>query len=199
MTSLGKYQKSTRCSARRVTVAALLVVFLSGCMTITTREDTDDAWPRVYSGTLMDLAVIGMPVLVATGEVDPGGLMALQFLWIAVLDLPFSFVADTLLLPITIPEQIALNRKPEEEALSADLDTDRWEWVRVGEATIRDGPGSDFDAIGTVKAPALVEILEERNGWERVVVPSLDDREGWIDGARTSSRNPAETEGTGSP
>ena len=92
-------------------MAALVVVCLPGCMTITSRQESNPD-PTVYSGTFIDLQAIGFPVFVAVGQADPAGLAYYpMFLWVGLLDLPFSFVADTLLLPITIPEQIALNRQ----------------------------------------------------------------------------------------
>ena len=115
--NLGKHQKRIGCSARRMTVAALLVVLLSGCMTIASREGPSDYGP-VYSGTVFDLKFITYPVFAAMGKADPD-LFNMQyypmFVGIFLLDLPFSLVADTLLLPITISEQKALNRKKQDD------------------------------------------------------------------------------------
>jgi uncharacterized protein YceK len=88
----------------------LITLLLCGCGTITTRSsDFDKQLPkdhnlvRVYSGVLWDLNVmdpstsIGQP----PGE-DPE---QPYFNVLYVFDLPFSLVADTLMLPFSIYEQ----------------------------------------------------------------------------------------------
>ena len=82
-------------SGRRI--APVVVLLLAGCMTIMTRQEPDLS-PRVYGGTTIDLKCVV-------------SLEALPWNGLCLLDLPFSLVADTLLLPLTIPEQSALNRK----------------------------------------------------------------------------------------
>ena len=96
---MGEHHNSTILtmgSSRRI--AAVVVPLLAGCMTIMTRQEPDVS-PRVYAGTILDLKCV----------VNPAD--TLPVIGWCVLDLPFSLVADTLLLPLTIPEQIALNRK----------------------------------------------------------------------------------------
>lgn len=99
---------------RRVRVAVMVLACLPGCMTIVQRQEHPDTHPRVYSGTLRDLMMIGLPLALTRAEhPDPA---ALPILWpaaamIGLGDLPLSLLADTFLLPTTIPEQTALNHK----------------------------------------------------------------------------------------
>ncbi len=76
--------------------ALALLLLLSGCMTYDTRTDGGYDGPRVYSGTRLAAAQAG------------DQFMNLNLPWVMLfgLDLPFCLVADTLLLPWTIPEEI---------------------------------------------------------------------------------------------
>lgn len=80
--------------------AALLV----GCMTIDSRNDPGYDGPRVYSGTRLALRHTGHSLY---------RFNLLMFYYLA--DLPFSFVADTLLLPVTISEDAARQPLPAAE------------------------------------------------------------------------------------
>jgi uncharacterized protein YceK len=89
-----------------VVLCAVFVASAAGCGTIISRkgEDAFDAipvnqrqkymcdktpwWPRVYSGVVFDFWALGDPVAS-----------------LLILDIPFSLVADTLILPLTIYEQ----------------------------------------------------------------------------------------------
>jgi len=85
----------------RVSSAACLAAVASGCSTVATlvggavpeRYDCTDAQfvPRVYSGVFNDVAIL------RSDAADKG---------IVVWDLPFSFVADTVVLPYTVYAQI---------------------------------------------------------------------------------------------
>jgi uncharacterized protein YceK len=66
----------------------------AGCMTLDTRANAAYDGPRTYSGTQRDAQAIG-PALLAFSP----------FFVFHLVDLPFSLVADTLLLPITLPEE----------------------------------------------------------------------------------------------
>ena len=74
---------------------ALLLGLLPGCMTVQTRTDTGYSGARTYSGSRSDLAMMG----------EAGMSLNLGYVVIGLVDLPFSFLADTLLLPVTIPEE----------------------------------------------------------------------------------------------
>ncbi len=98
---------ATARAAPSLPVAAVAVALLPGCASLMIRLDPD--WsPRVYGGTVLDLGMITHPVHGLPEQELPFPGFALVF---GLVDLPFSFVADTLLLPITIPEQTALNRR----------------------------------------------------------------------------------------
>jgi uncharacterized protein YceK len=88
-------------SFRQGVLAAVLVLPGAGCSTVATLagasdperyECSDDRFvPRMYSGVFNDVAIL------RSDAIDKG---------IVVLDLPFSLVADTLVLPYTIYGQI---------------------------------------------------------------------------------------------
>jgi len=75
----------------------LVVLFVSGCATSMTLSHPCPWNPKIYSGTRMDSLVFKEPKNEAEGWLRAffGGAMFI--------DLPFSFVADTVLLPITVP------------------------------------------------------------------------------------------------
>jgi uncharacterized protein YceK len=91
--------------AARPLVAAAAILAASGCMTLDTQFDKGYDGPHVYSGVRKDLAMIGP------------GFLSLQMGWVLfwTFDLPFSFVADTLLLPVTIPREAMRSEKRGEE------------------------------------------------------------------------------------
>jgi uncharacterized protein YceK len=92
----------------------------SGCGTLVCRINDDDM--RVYGGTRLDA---GFAVACAenaanqikTGKPDkfPPGMTIALSLW-GLADLPFSVVADTLILPITIPEAIKASEQSSKPA-----------------------------------------------------------------------------------
>lgn len=74
----------------------LAVAACSACMTFDTRSNADYRGPSVYSGSRADLSYLGQSLLH----------LSLGTFGLALIDLPLSFVADTLLLPVTIPEDL---------------------------------------------------------------------------------------------
>jgi uncharacterized protein YceK len=84
---------------RTINTIILLILFTSssGCSTVNTLSEGCPWAQKVYSGTYMD-TVIFRPV----GEEGAGWYRALAGP-ILFFDLPFSFIADTALLPVTIP------------------------------------------------------------------------------------------------
>jgi uncharacterized protein YceK len=92
--------------------AAVLALAASGCMTLDTQFDPGYDGPHVYSGVRKDLQMIGP------------GFLSLRLGWVMfwAFDLPFSFVADTLLLPVTIPRELARSDARAEEL---QVQTDR--------------------------------------------------------------------------
>jgi uncharacterized protein YceK len=75
--------------------ALLFAALLCGCMTYDTRSDAAYDGPRIYSGTRLAASQVGHHF------------MNLNVPWVLIygVDLPFSFVADTVLLPVTITEE----------------------------------------------------------------------------------------------
>lgn len=85
--------------------AALLLCLTSGCSTLSeTFADRPHAPSLVYIGTQVDVAVIG-----AAGD-DSAGILRL-FWPFALMDLPLSLAADTLLLPYTLAHNPAKQAK----------------------------------------------------------------------------------------
>lgn len=84
------------CSAPRGTLALVAVFILSGCASVTTLDDAARVGtPKIYSGTRLDVhAAAGNRVALRRFPV-PAPCYPL-------LDLPFSFVVDTLVLPLTV-------------------------------------------------------------------------------------------------
>ncbi len=103
-----------------ITPAAVLLSALTagvtvGCGTISSRQKQSPDWDtRVYGGVASDAGELG-DAFRADGGI--GFLVAPLLL----LDMPLSFVADTLLLPKTIPEQFGERRK-EVKAFVAAID-----------------------------------------------------------------------------
>lgn len=88
----------------RTSFGCLLAASLlaSGCGTIfdlTGRDPPCSGGRQIYGGMLLDIDYM-----------EAGGLATFFFL----LDLPLSFVADTLLLPITIPRELESNERSRE-------------------------------------------------------------------------------------
>ena len=74
----------------------LFVFILGGCGTLKTVSKAAPGTPKVYSGTRFDIeAIRGNPYRMSKYRVAPPEHPAL--------DIPLSFVADSLLLPLTLP------------------------------------------------------------------------------------------------
>jgi len=74
-----------------------LALVSAGCMTWETRSDRGYDGPRIYSGTRLAARQAGQQF------------WRLNLAWVLIfgIDIPLSFVADTILLPLTIPEERA--------------------------------------------------------------------------------------------
>lgn len=73
-----------------------------------------DAWHgvHVYAGSALDLGIIGW--VAGVWEFPPERRDAQHGAWaMLLLDLPFSLVADTLLLPMTLCQQVGIIPQPE--------------------------------------------------------------------------------------
>lgn len=81
----------------RAAAALLLALGASACMAIDTQTNKSYRGPLVYSGTRYDLSGAGDALV----DFNIGWLMFL------LADLPFSFLADTVMLPVTIPRESA--------------------------------------------------------------------------------------------
>lgn len=104
-------------TAVRVLLAVAAGVTSVGCGTIASRRTNSPDWDtRMYGGVANDA---GELTVVFRGEDEDG--LSLLVAPILLLDIPLSFVADTLLLPRTIPEQFGQRRK-EVKALVAAID-----------------------------------------------------------------------------
>lgn len=75
-------------------------------MTVDTQLDKGYKGPRVYSGVRKDLGIMGPAFL----KLQMGTVL------ISLFDFPFSFVADTLILPVTITRDLDRSRVAEEQA-----------------------------------------------------------------------------------
>ena len=104
-------------------IAAMVGVASSaGCGTITVRSDHDDVVSPIYLGTRFDGGFIALCVKAPfTKEEDDIALLLLPF---ALIDLPLSLVADTLLLPVTIQEHYSSQRRALKELVDAIEDGD---------------------------------------------------------------------------
>jgi uncharacterized protein YceK len=93
--------------------AALALAGALGCMTIDSQRDPGYQGPAVYSGVHKDMALLASTR--SMGEI----LFALSF---AAVDLPFSAVADTVLLPVTIPKD---RRREQDQAAETQTGSER--------------------------------------------------------------------------
>jgi uncharacterized protein YceK len=91
---------------------AFALAFASGCMTIDTLNDEGYDGPRTYSGVRKDMAIF------------PDAFLSLSFPWmgITLVDFPFSLIADTVILPVTIPREAERQKGLADEAR---VDTER--------------------------------------------------------------------------
>jgi uncharacterized protein YceK len=90
-----------RIFSRQILISTLIgFQFLQGCLTVVTLHNPEERCgakqpiPRVYSGTRCDVH----------------GLSADNVGVIALLDMPLSFVADTIVLPYTVYKQHQINK-----------------------------------------------------------------------------------------
>ena len=89
-----------RCGVALV-VALQVVVALSGCATVSTIQRADEHTVKVFSGTRQDLRAIG-------GETAENARYRAPPPPYPLLDLPFSFALDVLVLPLTLPAAVSL-------------------------------------------------------------------------------------------
>lgn len=97
-----------------VSLVALLAAPTVGCGTILSRIDHNPDWDlALYSGGALDAGfVFGVGADIGIDSDDDASLLFwVLFTWPVMIDLPFSLVADTLMLPWTIPEQFSERRK----------------------------------------------------------------------------------------
>ena len=93
--------------------AAVALAGALGCMTIDSQRDPGYQGPAVYSGVRKDMALM-------SSALSPGDLMyAIMF---AGVDLPFSAIADTVLLPVTIAKD---ERRQEERSVDTQTASER--------------------------------------------------------------------------
>ena len=112
-------------STKRVRYLVLVLImasFVDGCASLRNTFDGQDN-PKIYVGTRSDLESIGKFLPSEQEDSDssksgsePGTESALLFLLLVALpiyliDLPFSFVMDTVLLPYTIPQSLVAGSK----------------------------------------------------------------------------------------
>ena len=83
----------------------------TACMTVSTRTDDSYEGPRPYSGTLANLELMGVTFMEGS------------YFWFlaGTMDLPLSLVADTVLLPLTLPEE-RVRRSVVGQALRTDVE-----------------------------------------------------------------------------
>lgn len=84
-------------AARTALIIAAIVGLASGCMTYQTRTDPGYDGPPIYSGTRTAWSNLGESTLS----------LQITLMLISLVDLPFSFLADTAMLPVTVPESRA--------------------------------------------------------------------------------------------
>ncbi len=92
-------------SSRPLAILLALLVVAPGCMSIDPQLSRGYEGPYVYSGVRKDLEIMGPAFL------------HLSFGWVLItlFDLPFSLVADTLLLPVSIPRDSERSKAIEEK------------------------------------------------------------------------------------
>ena len=87
---------------RLLALAAYITIFCTGCATVITRfagpnwSPPEPALPRIYSGTLFDCTCLVRPEMH-----DTQGMRGY-----CLVDMPFSIIGDTVMLPLTIYEQV---------------------------------------------------------------------------------------------
>jgi uncharacterized protein YceK len=84
---------------------ALLALVTSACMSIDTQTNKGYHGPLVYSGTRYDSSYFGEAFI----------RLSIPAMMFALVDFPFSFLLDTVLLPVTIPRDMARSEQHAEE------------------------------------------------------------------------------------
>jgi uncharacterized protein YceK len=89
-------------AARTLLLSTVFVAGVAGCGTLATLQDdfgvpSGGRIPRVYSGTVFDVGAFSRGLYAGFVEGSEAGIMTL-----IVFDLPFSIVADTVVLPYTL-------------------------------------------------------------------------------------------------
>ncbi|HXZ86417.1 MAG TPA: YceK/YidQ family lipoprotein [Myxococcota bacterium] len=136
---------------RALRAAAVLALGASlGCMTIDTRRDPSYHGPWVYSGVRKDGALLD-----SVHEPNLGQEVGALLFWSTFLamDAPFSFLADTALLPITIPEDRKLDA---DKAREAQVNSER-------PSPIEPTPGEDALATARRLFATCAELLHDQD------------------------------------
>ena len=81
----------------RSNVLLILLLLMSGCATVRTRVDWDPDSPWIYPATQMELARLQAPA----GSAD-------QCFEACLIDLPFTLVFDTILMPIDLAHRLIM-------------------------------------------------------------------------------------------
>jgi len=150
--------------------AALLLGVTEGCMTLNTRSDPTYDGSRVYSGARVDLSQgVGQLLQFSTG-------MLLFFG-----DLPLSFIADTLLLPVTIPEERA-RRAAIETQLQIRTDNPSVIEPRPGEAPLETARRL-FETCRDLTEQLSIRLLDCYALDARIIRPSSDETSVELSGA----------------
>jgi uncharacterized protein YceK len=95
-------RRTTRMRAVACAVALACVVASSGCATVSTIQRADEHTVKVFSGTRQDLRAIG-------GETAENARYRSPPPPYPLLDLPFSFAFDVLMLPLTLPAAVSFS------------------------------------------------------------------------------------------
>jgi uncharacterized protein YceK len=117
-------------------VTLLFSLMLSGCGTMCNLAGAaipgaeDAKLPAIYGGVQIDMAFINMPRDASKG--------AAEFLCWQLADVPFSFVGDTLTLPITIAIDRLRNPAPHSEPPTTSMFVDRTQYPSSAQPTGRD-------------------------------------------------------------
>ncbi len=153
----------------RIRVLAICTLILcAGCGTIVTRlagpdwKPPDHPLPRIYSGTLFDIRCLLQPGMYNTQGL--GGL--------CLVDVPFSLIADTVILPFTIYDQIKYGSyatgKPVVEKQPADKKTD------AGKPDHKQPDGNEMVNPATGNPPASAGTGSTKQTEEQQPSPSQD-------------------------
>ncbi len=122
-----------------------LLLNLHCSTTLSMINDVSENDPTIYGGTQIDLLLIYGGSKLLDSPLDCGGLALLALVG-GIIDLPFSLVADTVLLPITIPWYLAANSDTptQKEGTRSDPDTESRSEANTG---ADEGKTERIDAI----------------------------------------------------